>query len=146
MSRNEFEKFMKGEQLWNPNTHENQKTNSKGFCFLNLDEYKPEEALHFLTGIVNFEVCAIFEVEEKILNKTWGIYAKPLEKNYNEESPIASIFKILYGYTDSFRANEYCISSYSKRKFNLIKYAIPNWNNREKWEWFQGWKNGEGEK
>ena len=51
MSKLEFAKFMNGELLKNTTDHSNgSKTNSKGFCFLNLKEQKPEEAIHFLTG------------------------------------------------------------------------------------------------
>lgn len=51
MSKLEFAKFMNGEVLKNTTDHSNgSKTNSKGFCFLNLKEQKPEEAIHFLTG------------------------------------------------------------------------------------------------
>lgn len=99
------------------------KTNSIGFCFLNLEEYTPEEALHFLSGIVSFDVCAVFETEEK-LNKTYGIYAKPIKPTGNA---MADIFNLLVGFNEHFKANEYCIKSYNKEKFRLLKYSENIW-------------------
>ena len=56
MSNEEFKKLKNGEILYNDTIHIG-RTNSVGFCFLNLNEYKPEDAIHFLSGIVNAEVC-----------------------------------------------------------------------------------------
>lgn len=135
MSQKEFQKYIRGEKLTNTTKHNierNQKTNSVGFCFLNIEEYEPEHALHFLTGIVNFEVCAIFEVDKRKVNKTWGRYAKPLEPVGNA---IEDLIKLINGFHESFIANEYSTTEYSIEDFKLIKYAIPEWNNKNQWKW-----------
>lgn len=122
MSKVEFEKYKKGFPLNNNKKHDG-KTNSVGFCFLNLEEYTPEEAMHFLSGVVSFDVCAVFETEEK-LNKTYGIYAKPIDPSGNL---MEDMINLLLGFNDHFTANEYCIASYNKEKFKLLKYSENIW-------------------
>ena len=124
MSRAEFEKYKNNEVLKN-NTKHVGKTNSVGFCFLNLEDFTPEEAMHFLSGIATFDICAVFETKEK-LNKTFGIYAKPINKTGN----IAEDFMNLLSNLKSFRADEYCTTEYSKEKMKLIKYSEGIW---EQW-------------
>ena len=38
---------------------------------------------------------------------------------------------------ESFIANEYCTTEYSKETFKLIKYAIPDWFNSIEWNWIE---------
>lgn len=118
MSKEEFEKYNNGEKLINKTEHE-AKTNSIGFCFLDCDEYTPEYAIHFLSGIVNFDICAVFETDVK-LNKTFGKYATPLEPTGNY---VMDLFYLLNNFQDYFIANEYCITEYSKENFKLLKYS-----------------------
>ena len=123
MSKEEFEKYNKNLTLKNSKKH-NGKTNSIGFCFLNIEEYTPEEAMHFLSGIATFDVCAVFETKEK-LNKTYGIYAKPIKSTGN----IVEDLMNLYGnYMDRFTANEYCITEYNNKTMKLLKYSEKIWN------------------
>lgn len=134
MSLLELGKYLNDETLTNNTEHSNgNKTNSKGFCFLSLGQYKPEKALHFLSGAIKFpEVCAVFEVDRKKLIRSYGIYAKPVkaEENTNER-----IQRALAGTVETIKATEYCTNTYSKANFTLIKIAKPNWFNREKWSW-----------
>ena len=102
MSKVEFEKYRNSFTLKNNKKHEG-RTNSIGFCFLNLEEYKPEEAMHFLSGIATFDVCAVFETNENLNGK------------------------LLCGFNDRFKANEYCITEYDKNKMRLIKYSEDIW-------------------
>ena len=96
MSKEEFKKYMNGEELVNKKEHR-AKTNSKGFCFLDLKDFTPEEAIHFLSGIVSFDVCAVFETNTK-LNKTYGVYAKPIKKE-------GSILDYLIKFFNDFKKN-----------------------------------------
>lgn len=75
MSYNEFLFYSSGRKLIN-NTQHKGSTNSVGFCFLSLGQYKPEEAFHFLTGIVSCDICAVFEVDRSKIIKSWGKYSK----------------------------------------------------------------------
>lgn len=120
--------LINGEKLIN-NTRHTAKTSSVGFCFLDLEDYTPEYALEFLSGIVDQDICVIFETNIE-LNKSFGFYADP------------------YGsFFDSFDATEYCITEYDNTTFKMIKYSVGNsiWKSG-KWKWFKKYdeKNLEG--
>ncbi len=122
MSNEEFKKYKNGETLINNTIHE-AKTNSIGFCFLNIKEFEPEEAMHFLSGIVAFDVCAVFETKDK-MQKTYGVYAKPIKRTGN---PMEDLLNIFSGFTDTFTANEYCTTEYNKETMKLLKYSEEIW-------------------
>lgn len=116
-----------GEDLRNNKKHKG-RTNSVGFCFLNIEDFTPEEAMHFLSGIVSFDICAVFETEKK-LNKTYGIYAKPIEEKGNT---MGDLMKLLNGFNDKFQADEYRTLIYSNKNFKLVKYSEDIWSQWEK--------------
>lgn len=122
MSKVEFEKYKNNFTLKNNKKHEG-KTNSVGFCFFNIEDFTPEEAMHFLSGIVTFDICAVFETEEK-MQKTYGIYAKPLKSTGNL---MEDLINLLMGFTDRFTADEYCITEYNKNNMKLLKYSENIW-------------------
>lgn len=127
MSNKEFEQFKNGKVMRNKTEHSikhGSKTNSKGFCFFNYDEYSPEKIMHSLSGVVTFDVCAVFETDVE-LNKTYGIYAKPIK---SDGDMLKMLTRLLIGYHDSFKANEYCITQYDRRNFKLIKYSKDIWS------------------
>lgn len=127
MSLGEFQKYCNGEKLINTTNHnkdENKASNSVGFCFFNLADYKPEEILHSVTGIANISICVIFETERKNVIRSKGRYSRAVNE-YERES---------------FIAKEYCTTEYSKDTFKLLKYAIPDWFNEENWLWLEGGK------
>lgn len=123
MSKEEFKKYNKNITLKNNKKHDG-KTNSIGFCFLNMEEYTPEEAIHFLSGVVSFDVCAVFETEKK-LKMTYGIYAKPIDPSGNI---MTDMINLLLGFNDHFKANEYCTTEYSKETMKLLKYSEEIWD------------------
>lgn len=122
MSKIEFEKYRNGFTLKNNKRHDG-RTNSVGFCFLSIEDFTPEETMHFLNGIATFDVCAVFETKEN-LNKTYGVYAKPIKSTGNL---MEDWIKLLCGFNDRFKANEYCITEYDKNKMRLIKYSEDIW-------------------
>lgn len=122
MSKVEFEKYKNNFPLINNKIHEG-KTNSVGFCFFNIEDYTPEEAMHFLSGLVSFEICAVFETEEN-LSQTYGIYAKHTESSGD---PRIDLIRALCGCNPRFTATEYCTTRYEKEKFRLIKYSENIW-------------------
>lgn len=123
MSKEEFKKYKKEKLLINNKKH-NGKTNSIGFCFFDFEEYTPEEAMHFLSGIATFDICAVFETEEK-LNKTYGVYAKPIKSTVN---PLQDLINVFNNFFDRFTANEYCTTEYSKKTMKLLKYSEDIWS------------------
>ena len=134
MSLIELGLFLNEELLINNTDHsKGNKTNSKGFCFLSLGQYKPEIALHFLIGaIAEPELCAVFEVDRKELIKSYGIYAKvtSLEENTPER-----LQKAISGTIEKMKVDEFCTQSYSKENFKLLKYAKPDLFEKGNWNW-----------
>lgn len=114
MNKNEFEKFKNGETLYN-NTVHNAKTTSKGFCFFDLNDYRPHNAIHFLSGIVNFDICAVFETDKRNLKERYGKY-------YRQST---TLFPCIF--LSVFYATEYCTTKYSNSNFRLIKYTENLW-------------------
>ena len=132
MSNLEFEKLMNDEILVNDKVHE-ANTNSKGFCFLNCEDFIPEKAIHFLSGVVNLDKCVVFEVDEKKLNETWGEYAEPIETTGDT---VQDFLNIIENFRKMFRTREYCTKKYSNKDFKIIKYCNPKWTLEDKeWEW-----------
>ena len=124
MSIQEFNKYLNNEELKNTTNHNidnNKKTNSIGFCFFNYAQYKPEEMLHSIFGIANISICAIFETDRKNVIRTYGRYSQPISKESRQRRTII--------------AHEYCTTEYSKEKFKLLKYAVPDYFNWDNWEW-----------
>lgn len=122
MSMKEFDKYRNEKVLINNKIHEGN-TNSVGFCFLNIEDFKPEDAMHFLSGIVSFDICAIFETNIN-LSETYGVYAKPVKETGNIN---VDFIKLLLGFNERFVAKEYCITSYNKTDFKLLKYSKDIW-------------------
>lgn len=122
MSKEEFENFRKGRTLINETIHQG-RTNSIGFCFLDINDYTPEKALHFLSGITNFDVCVVFETTKE-LNKTYGIYAKPIKATGN---PLEDLINLFNGYNEKFAVTEYCTTEYNNKDFKVIKYSENIW-------------------
>lgn len=132
MSLEEFIKYKKGETLINNteyNTEYNFKSSSKGFCFLNYAQYKPEEAYHFINGctgkLFTYDICVLFETDRKNVVQSRARYAEPI--NPMKYNPTIK--------RKSFIAKEYCTTSYNKETFKLISYANIDWFNYEKWKW-----------
>lgn len=136
MSIEEFRKYCSGRTLINTTNHssiKNNKTNSIGFCFFNLEDFKPEVAFHFLTGIVNPQICAIFETK-KNLKQSYGRY----HNLYNKKTlKVFANYDDMIMYESSFIAVEYSTTKYSKESFKLLKYAIPDWFNENEWSWIE---------
>ena len=78
---------------------------------MNCDDYCPEYAYEFLSGIVSDDVCAVFEVDESLLTKSSGTYAAPLVDDD-------------VGWFSTMDVDEYCCQSYDKNNFKLIAYCF----------------------
>lgn len=124
MSKKEFEKFNNGEILEN-NTKHMAKTASVGFCFFDLKDYKPHEAVHFLSGLVSFDICAVLEVDKNKLKESWGIYHKPAEPVLTGNL-FQDILNSLYN-DEKFTAKEYCTTEYNSKNFKLISFSVDIW-------------------
>ena len=119
MSTNEFLKFVNGEELTNKTKHEEYRTTSIGFCFMEGDIYEAESAYDFLKGIVSDEVCVIFKTNKK-LNNSYGIYSDP------------------YGsFFSTVDRDELCTTSYNNKDFKIINMAIPQSGYFDEWKWYK---------
>lgn len=137
MSIDEFRNYQLGKTLINTTNHnlaKNSRTNSIGFCFFNLEDFKPETAFHFLTGIVNPQICAIFETKKR-LKQTYRRYSNLY---YNKKTlKVFANYDDMIMYESSFIAVEYSTTKYSKENFKLLKYTIPDWFNKNEWIWIE---------
>lgn len=115
MSKKEFDKLIKGEVLKN-NKHHQGHTNSVGFCFMKVDDNEPRYAYEFLSGVVDDDVCVVFETNKK-LTKSYGVYA----------DPYGSFFATI-------TEDEYCTKEYSLEDFKIVEMTIPDFR-KEKWKW-----------
>ena len=115
MSKNEFDKLINGETLINNTIHEGL-TNSVGFCFMKVEDNEPRYAYEFLSGVVDDDVCVVFETKKK-LTKSYGVYADP------------------YGsFFDTITKDEYCTKEYNLEGFKIVEMAIPDFRKKE-WKW-----------
>ena len=129
MNTIEFLKFMQGEELRNTTKHK-AKTDSIGFCFLKMDDVAPEYAWRFLKGAIIPDLCAVFEVDEKMLKKGYGIYSDPNK----------SLYELMNFIPKSITVPEYSTTQYNNKEFKIIKYTKYKLNlfqRYEKFEWME---------
>ena len=117
MSYKEFEKYMNGENLYN-NTKHKAKTNSIGFCFFDINDFSPEFAWRFLKGAIFPDICVVFEVDETLLRKGYGIYSDPNK----------TLYELMNFIPKMIRVSEYCTENYNKEVFKLVKYTTNKLN------------------
>lgn len=127
MSYKEFEKYMNGENLYN-NTKHKAKTNSIGFCFFDINDFSPEFAWRFLKGAIFPDICVVFEVDETLLRKGYGIYSDPNK----------TLYELMNFIPKMVRVSEYCTENYNKEVFKLMKYTTNKLDflkNYKSFEW-----------
>lgn len=126
MSYEEFEKYMNGENLYN-NTKHKAKTNSIGFCFFDINDFSPEFAWRFLKGAIFPDICVVFEVDETLLRKGYGIYSDPNK----------TLYELMNFIPKMIRVSEYCTENYNKEVFKLVKYTTNKLNFLENYKSFE---------
>ena len=136
MSVEEFDQLLRGKTLYNYKNHKQlgNHSNSIGFCFMNCEDFTPEQAWRFLRGSGGFgiyDVWVIFETKKK-LKISSGRYVK-YEKTAEEEMemieklPKNKKFESFIEYLNNiqtFDATEYCTTSYSLKDFKIIKVGV----------------------
>lgn len=115
MSNAEYARLLEGKELYNNTGHKKngKRTSSVGFCFFTED---PEDAVHWLSGIVNLEQCVTMEIPDGFLIPSFGMYldedgtdlSRPM--NYQELMSIAKFKK----------RTEYCRCRYSLKDVKVI--------------------------
>ena len=116
MGITEMDRYLKGETLENHTDWSlHAATASKGFCFFPEDP-APERRLHYLSGIVDFDVVAEFELlGPSMLRKCRGRYHDPDEKL---PGSLPKIFQIPIRYITT---EEYSMESYSSKMLKLLR-------------------------
>lgn len=117
MSSKEFEALMQGKTLINTTNHRKKSkknTTSVGFCFFTED---PDEAVHWLSGIVDLDYCVTMEVLDGYLIKSKGVY---LSQTADVSKPIT--LKELRQQPMDVRT-EYCRTRYSAKEVLVTGYT-----------------------
>ena len=102
MSKREYDALMTGEVLRNDTDHGamGQKTDSVGFCFF---PEQPDEAIHWLSFIVDADLCVTMEIPDALLRKSQGRY-RDVEKDKGSA---------LFDEPPMLWRTEYCLTEYS---------------------------------
>ena len=129
-SQAEFIKYMHGEVLTNTTVHNN-RTNSIGFCFTTE---APHQAIHYLCGCVDTEVCMGLIFPDDYLTPAKGIYAAPApapvphgsatvpcDSSQVPSQGIQTLASIDPTSIPRIEKDEYCTTSYSSRVSKLIE-------------------------
>lgn len=138
MSKEEFDRYRKGEVLRNLSTHQGQRTDAIGFCFFPVSRASEtiEERLRYLAGIVSFDVVAVFATEP-------GIWLTPATGYYrNPKFDLEAINRLEVATSIMNKRTEYCTTVYDKQMLKLEAWGRPYWIPSGGWQiqWTKGQK------
>lgn len=125
MSEREFDRYQSGELLENDTDHSKNggHTDSVGFCFF---PEEPDDAIRWLSGIVNDDVCATFDVPDHLVTKSRGTYCDPDKSDNSFGAVLADIFSHLMGdemeNAVTMDRVEYCCTEYDREHFRLVTF------------------------
>ena len=111
MSAEEWRRLQAGQLLVNESKHRGFRSESRGFCFTTDD---PKEAIHYLSGNVDTDVCVTMEVPEGMLRKTKAIY-RDTKSDLNPTMLPTSLNDVPH-----VEKTEYCCTRYSLDKVKVI--------------------------
>lgn len=109
MSEAEYEVLIAGGRLMNATDHHKEhgrKTTSVGFCFFPED---PDKAIHWLSGIVNTEVCVTLDIDESLLTESTGTY----RDDEKDDIEGMSLLELMFTPAPQIERKEYCLTEYS---------------------------------
>jgi hypothetical protein len=116
MSEAEYEVLIAGGKLLNITDHHKEhgrETTSVGFCFFPED---PDKAIHWLSGIVNTEMCVTLDIDDSILTESTGIY-RDVD---NDDIEGMSIIELMFTPAPQIERKEYCLTEYSLNVAKVI--------------------------
>lgn len=111
MSAEEWRRLQAGQLLVNESKHRGFRSESRGFCFTTED---PKEAIHYLSGNVDTDVCVTMEVPDGMLRKTKAIY-RDTKSDLNPTMLPTSLNDVPH-----VEKTEYCCTRYSLDKVRVI--------------------------
>ena len=133
MGPEELQKYLSGEVLRNDMSWKYiSKSSSVGFCFFPADP-PPEQRLHYLSGVVSFNVVAEFEtIGPLMIRKGAGRYRDP------EQDDPKSLAEAIFTAPRMMEVEEYSMREYSLQSLRLLRIGRvtlqagqPDW--RIKW-------------
>lgn len=128
MGEGEMEAYLNGKVLRNETNWKGiGKTDSQGFCFF-PDTPAPEERLHYLSGVVDFDVVAVFATKGPImLRKCSGSYRDP-----NEKLP-GNLTEALFAPPKMIQVDEYSMKEYSASSLRLLRIGTVVFGDDRDW-------------
>ena len=120
MSEAEYEKLIAGGKLTNTTDHHKErgnKTTSVGFCFF---PEQPDKAIHWLSGIVNTQVCVTFDIDESLLTESTATY-RDSEKDNIEGM---SFLELIFSPAPQIERKEYCMTEYSLKVAKVLRVTM----------------------
>ena len=135
MSIEEMDKYLAGEVLRNDFPWKTlNKSTSRGFCFF-PEEPAPEERLHYISGVVSFDVVGAFETMGPImLKKGTGKYRDPVQDNPK------SLADALYIRPKMMDVDEYSLTEYSNKVLRLVRMGTVVFGRDYDWHLIWGKK------
>ena len=109
MSEAEYEVLIAGGKLMNATDHHKEhgrKTTSVGFCFFPED---PDKAIHWLSGVVNTEMCVTLDIDDSLLTESTGIY----RADEKDDIEGMSLLELMFTPAPQIERKEYCLTEYS---------------------------------
>ena len=132
MSWAELRKYLRGEIVKGSTDWSKQaNTASKGICFFPATP-PPEDRLHYLSGNVDFQAVAEFEVIAPVeVTTSWGEYRDP------DEPLPDNLWDLVFAPVKRIRVNEYCMPEYSNKILRLLR--VGNVGAGKNFEWVINW-------
>lgn len=114
MSKREYDALMTGKKLVNTTNHaaQGEKSSSVGFCFF---PEEPSEAIHWLSFIVDADVCVTMEIPGQLVTPTKGRYRDVEKDNGGLLSEPPMLWR-----------TEYCLTEYSLQQVHVL-YATEEY-------------------
>lgn len=110
MSREELRRLQDGQTVVNESRHKGFKTEARGFCFTPDD---PKEAIHWLSGNIDTEVCVTFDVPEGMMRKVRATY-----RDTSRDLPMA--LPMNSKDVAVIQRTEYCCTRYSLKQVRIV--------------------------
>lgn len=140
MSFSEFLGLIEGKELENTKNHKEEddcKTDSIGFCFTPIDEFKDDtlyKIAQYLCSVATTKFCVVADIDEAKLKKGYGIYA-----DHSEDDKMSLRDLIDPSKWKSMTVDEYSTTKYSLKDLENARWFLPE--NEGVGFWYMEWKN-----
>lgn len=142
MSFSEFLGLIEGKELENTKNHKEEddsKTDSIGFCFTPIDEFKDDTIYNiarYLCSVATTKFCVVADIDEAKLKKGYGVYA-----DHSEDDKMSLRDLIDPSKWKTITVDEYSTTKYSLKDLENARWFLPE--NKGVGFWSIEWKNPE---